>query len=769
MSSDGQAEAALFERGAWTKALEKYAAVTHLTIQLYDTDARLICGPVHPTDLFELFTPGYHDLGIFAACIRRCLTQADMPPPVVVENHDGLAVVGTALMLSGEIVGVAVAGYALTTFMDQHALERLARNSGCSFEIVWAVGRKERPLPGERLALYGELLRTLGNTLLEENFSTRREQQISTRLAEALASEQAARAEAETATALVRRVQALTDMALDLPLDDLLRELLTRLRNELQTDTAVILLRQLAEEGGEEELRVRAALGLEEEEQRQARIPVGQGFAGRIAAERRPIVMEDVDNYEVANRFIREKGLHSLAGVPLQIDGRVIGVLHVGSMRRRKFQQQEVELLRLAGDRIALAIQRTEVRAAAAAVAEAADRAKDAFLATLSHELRSPLAAILTWVHLLRRGKLDATKTAGALETIERSAKAQKHLIEDLLDVSRVVAGKLRLETQPVDLAEAIEAAVDVVRPAAQAKSVELESMLRGFRHGRVLGDPGRLQQVICNLLTNAIKFTPKGGRVAVWLEVVDSRAEIVVSDTGEGISPDFLPHVFERFRQADSTSTRAHSGLGLGLAIVRHLVELHGGTVRAESRGENKGTTFRVTLPLLSRELSRWENVSPTAGGEVPYDCHLVLEGVRVLVVDDEADVREWLTAVLAESRAAVTTVASAGEAFEALERMTPDVLMSDIGMPGEDGYALIRKVRTFASERGGQVPALALTGFASTEDRAQALAAGYQVHMSKPVDPAALVAAVAELVATPRPRLPAACLAKTEPVAIP
>src|SRR5436309_3793081 len=404
MSSDGQAEAALFERGAWTKALEKYAAVTHLTIQLYDTDARLICGPVHPTDLFELFTPGYHDLGIFAACIRRCLTQADMPPPVVVENHDGLAVVGTALMLSGEIVGVAVAGYALTTFMDQHALERLARNSGCSFEIVWAVGRKERPLPGERLALYGELLRTLGNTLLEENFSTRREQQISTRLAEALASEQAARAEAETATALVRRVQALTDMALDLPLDDLLRELLTRLRNELQTDTAVVLLRQLAEEGGEE-LRVRAALGLEEEEQRQARIPVGQGFAGRIAAERRPIVVEDVEDSEVVSRYIREKGLHSLAGVPLQIDGRLIGVLHVGSMRPRKFQQQEVELPRLAGDRIALPIERTEVRAAAAAAAaEAVDRAKDDFLATLSHELRSPLAAILTWVHLLRKG-----------------------------------------------------------------------------------------------------------------------------------------------------------------------------------------------------------------------------------------------------------------------------------------------------------------------------------------------------------------------------
>jgi len=373
------------------------------------------------------------------------------------------------------------------------------------------------------------------------------------------------------------------------------------------------------------------------------------------------------------------------------------------------------------------------------AAAEAANRAKDEFLATLSHELRSPLGAILTWAHLLRSGSLDARKTAHALETIERSAKAQKRLIEDLLDVSCVVAGKLRLEVQPVDLAEVIEAALDVVRPAAEAKSVELESVLPGFRHGRVLGDPGRLQQVVCNLLANAIKFTPNGGHVAVRLEVVDSRAEIAVSDTGKGISADFLPHIFERFRQADSTTTRAHSGLGLGLAIVSHLVELHGGTVRAESRGEGQGTTFRVTLPLLSPELTHWEPVSPPASCEVPYD---------------------WQP-VLAQCRAEVTTAASVGEGLEALERVRPDVLMSDIGMPGEDGYALIRKVRTLDSERGGQVPALALTGYASAEDRVRALAAGYQVHMSKPVDPAALVEAVTKLVVTAHPRLPAARLA--------
>jgi len=319
-----------------------------------------------------------------------------------------------------------------------------------------------------------------------------------------------------------------------------------------------------------------------------------------------------------------------------------------------------------------------------------------------------------------------------------------------------------------VDVAAVVDAALAAAQLPAEGKNIRIDYVVEASLDP-VSGDPGRLQQVVGNLLANAIKFTPEGGRVEVKLGRSRSHARLVVSDTGTGIDAAFLPYIFERFRQADSTTTRAHSGLGLGLAIVSHLVELHGGTVRAESRGEGQGTTFRVTLPLLSPELTHWEPVSPPAGCEVPYDWQPVLEGVRVLVVDDEADVREWLTAVLAQCRAEVTTAASVGEGLEALERVRPDVLMSDIGMPGEDGYALIRKVRTLDSERGGQVPALALTGFASTEDRAQALAAGYQVHMSKPVDPAALVAAVAELVATPRPRLPAACLAKTEPVAIP
>ena len=739
----GLVEAALFERGAWTKALEKYAAVTHLTVQLYDTDERPTCGPVHPTALFDLFTPGRHDLGIFAACIRRCLTQADMPPAVVVEDHNGLAVVGTALTLGGEIVGVAVAGYALTAFLDQHTLERLARNSGRSFETVWAAGRQERHVPRERLTVYGELLRTLGDTLLAESFSTRQQEETAARLAEALQIAEAARATAEATQETLRdREERLRATFSQAAVGFSTTSLAGRF---LDVNQAVC---DVTGYSREELLRLSSPEITHPDDREQNLVLIRRLLDG------------EVPSFSLEERYICKDGepvwanltvsaVRAASGEPLYL----VGIIENINDRRRV----EAERARLLASEQAARDAARDGRAAA----EAANRAKDEFLATLSHELRSPLGAILTWAHLLRSGSLDARKTAHALETIERSAKAQKRLIEDLLDVSCVVAGKLRLEVQPVDLAEVIEGALDVVRPAAEAKSVELESVLPGFRHGRVLGDPGRLQQVVCNLLANAIKFTPNGGHVAVRLEVVDSRAEIAVSDTGKGISADFLPHIFERFRQADSTTTRAHSGLGLGLAIVSHLVELHGGTVRAESRGEGQGTTFRVTLPLLSPELTHWEPVSPPASCEVPYDWQPVLEGVRVLVVDDEADVREWLTAVLAQCRAEVTTAASVGEGLEALERVRPDVLMSDIGMPGEDGYALIRKVRTLDSERGGEVPALALTGYASAEDRVRALAAGYQVHMSKPVDPAALVEAVTKLVVTAHPRLPAARLA--------
>ncbi|MCG3115210.1 MAG: PAS domain S-box protein [Candidatus Manganitrophus sp. SA1] len=384
--------------------------------------------------------------------------------------------------------------------------------------------------------------------------------------------------------------------------------------------------------------------------------------------------------------------------------------------------------------------------------AEAANRAKDEFLATISHELRTPLNAIYGWARLLQMGELDRETVTSAYETIERNAKAQAQLIDDLLDVSRIIAGKLRLDVRSIELKPVIEAAIETVQTAADAKGITLQSRL-DETVGPISGDPDRLQQVVWNLLSNAIKFTSTGGRVEVRIHRIDSAVQIQVQDTGIGIHPEFIPYVFDRFRQAERVSTRFYGGLGLGLAIVRHLVELHGGTVSAESPGEGKGANFTVTLPLkvLSEEspdpeMNRSEETMPPTPA-------MMLEGVEVLLVDDEADARELLTLILQRSGARVITVSSAREAIDRLKRKKPDLLVSDIEMPGEDGYSLIRRVRAREAERGeGSVPAVALTAYAGMADRRRALMAGFQKHVPKPVDPAGLVAVVASLIGLPR-----------------
>lgn len=382
--------------------------------------------------------------------------------------------------------------------------------------------------------------------------------------------------------------------------------------------------------------------------------------------------------------------------------------------------------------------------------AQESNRLKDEFLATVSHELRTPLTAILGWAHLLRTGQTVDAKMAKALETIERNARAQAQLIDDLLDVSRIITGKLRIDVRPVDPNSFIEAAVEAVRPAAEAKEVRVQRIL-DTGVVTVSGDPVRLQQVVWNLLSNAIKFTPKGGRVQVRLERVNSHVEIAVSDTGPGIAPDFLPYVFDRFRQADGRTTRQHGGLGLGLSIVRHLVELHGGTVRAESGGEGQGATFTVLLPVapVYQSVAVGERVHPAARDTLPlYECPDRLDGLRILAVDDEPDTRELLKAGLGQCGADVSVVGSASEALEALAVEVPDLLISDIGMPDEDGYELIRRVRALPAESGGKMPAIALTAYARAEDRMQSLRAGYQMHVPKPVELAELVAVAASLV---------------------
>jgi signal transduction histidine kinase/ActR/RegA family two-component response regulator len=384
----------------------------------------------------------------------------------------------------------------------------------------------------------------------------------------------------------------------------------------------------------------------------------------------------------------------------------------------------------------------------ARARAEAADRAKDEFLAVLSHELRTPLNAVYGWARMLRAGQLrDAEQLTRAFDVIERNASAQVQLVNDLLDVSRVISGKMRLDVRTVDPRGVVEAALDAVRPAADAKGIRLQPVLDP-RAGPITGDPDRLQQVVWNLLINAVKFTPKGGRVQVHLQRVNSHVEIVVSDTGQGIPPDVLPVIFERFRQADSSSTRAHAGLGLGLALVRHLVELHGGTVEARSAGDGLGATFVVSLPVAIAEVTApVDRVHPTPSAPNPLDGGTRLEGLRVLVVDDDPDSLELARAILERAGAAIRIAVSASEGLAAVQAWRPDVLVSDIEMPGEDGYALIRNVRLLDAKNGGRTPAVALTAYGRTQDRMLSLAAGYTMHVAKPVDPAELTLILASV----------------------
>jgi PAS domain S-box-containing protein len=438
--------------------------------------------------------------------------------------------------------------------------------------------------------------------------------------------------------------------------------------------------------------------------------------------------------------FIRKDGTFFpvlFSSSRIESDGRVRGLVVVF---RDITQWKKAE-----GEREALLAATERSRAAA----ESANRAKDAFLATVSHELRTPLSPILAWGAMLERGSLDADQSKKALQTIQRCARAQAQLVEDLLDVSRIIAGKMRVEVRPVELRSVIEAAVEVVRPAAEARNIRLQVVL-DTETAPVSGDPDRLQQVVWNLLTNALKFTPKGGRVSVVLERVNSHVEIAVSDSGQGIDPQFLPYVFDRFQQADATSTRSHMGLGLGLAIVRHIVEAHGGTVHVESPGVGMGSVFTVKLPLvlIQRKAGEALRRHPTEVPFVPGDFPM-LDGLRVLVVDDEPDSNEAVRMLFSSRGAEVRVAASAAQALDILGRWKPEILVSDVGMPDEDGYSLIAKVRA-RQDGSSQIPAIALTAYASTDDRVRLLSAGFTMHVPKPVEPAELLAVVARAAAT-------------------
>lgn len=478
----------------------------------------------------------------------------------------------------------------------------------------------------------------------------------------------------------------------------------------------------------------------------------GIGLPGRVWNTSRPVWIPDVaadDNFPRAEAASAEN-LHAAFAFPIMSGERFLGVMEFYSHEIREPDSALLATFRGIGSQIGLFLERKGAEEdreqllsreqAARTEAEEANRLKDEFLATLSHELRTPLTAMLGWLSMLRSGRLDAETSRHALDTVERNAGAQAQLIEDLVDVSRIAGGKLKLDIEPVDMITVISAAIDIVRPAANARGVSIEvSAESGV--GPVAGDAARLQQIIWNLLSNAVKFTPRDGHISVALKRFESSAEVQVRDTGTGIDAEFLPRVFERFRQAESALTRSHRGLGLGLAIVRHLTELHGGTVSAASDGEGMGSTFTLRVPLAMQRIASVANVQSARDGNSR------LTGLRVLLVEDEPDARDLLTFTLRVSGAEVQAADSVQQALLDLQSFKPDVLLSDIGLPVESGYDLIEKIRALPSATS-RIPAVALTAFATEKDRQRALASGFQMHLSKPVEPRALIQAIDQLI---------------------
>ncbi len=555
------------------------------------------------------------------------------------------------------------------------------------------------------------------------------------------------RREAEVVAELTRSISASLD------LDTVLQRVCVAARELTGSDTATVGLPEDAATPMPEVMTVRARVAPGAPDQPVRRIERGRGVGGRVMETGRPF---RTDDYRTDSRFSKDyvdpagaAGTVAALVVPIRIDERVGGLLYVTNLVPRPFSDRDESVLVGLSDHAAVAIRNARLLAtqqAALGEAERANRAKDEFLATLSHELRTPLTAMLGWVRMLRSGRLNGEQTNAALEVIERNTRLQAQLINDLLDVSRIVAGKLQLDLRPLELVSVVEEALASVKSDADAKGLIIEASINPSA-GPVLGDRVRLQQIVVNLLSNALKFTPSEGGISVLLDRVGATARIQVTDTGIGIEPALVPHVFNRFLQADSTSSRKHGGLGLGLAIVRHLAELHGGSVHAESAGPGLGATFTLELPILAPGSGRGERVAvERVEGIEPRLPRL--DGVRVLVVDDHDDARELIRTVLEQCGADVAVAGSADEALAALERRRVDVLVSDLAMPGADGYELIRRVRAAERTSGGAtLPAVALTAYAGTVDRARALAAGFQAHASKPIAPDELASLVHSL----------------------
>jgi PAS domain S-box-containing protein len=618
---------------------------------------------------------------------------------------------------------------AIATGEDYEIEYRFKRASDGAYR--WHLGRA---LPVRNAA--GEIIKWCGTSTDIHDHKLAAEERN-----EILAREQGTRREAEEATRRLESVQIITEAALShTSIDELLDEMLTRIRAVLYVDTVAILL---VEERGEE-LFAWAAKGLEEEVEQGLRLPVGRGFAGRIVAAGHPIIIDDLDRADVLNPLLREKGLKSLLGVPLLIEGRVIGVIHIGTLHPRRFNEEDTRLLQLIADRIALAIDHArlyDVERQARAEAEEASRAKDEFLATLSHELRTPLTPIIGWVHMMRSGALSAANTEHGLAIIDKNCYALTRLINDLLDMSAILSGKMHIERRMIPIAAVVQEAVETVSAEAQRRAIEIEVVPFESDTVMVYGDRTRLAQVFWNLLHNAVKFSDTETRVRIVCESDSQEARVRVEDDGQGIGQEFLPFVFERFRQADGSKTRLYGGLGLGLALVKSFVEAHGGKIVAMSPGLGRGSRFTVHLPRVQQEErpNRTRIGSPDAPA-APHEG-----GLRLLIIEDALDTLNMLKVVFEMRGYEVTLCQTPTEALRVAASMWFDIIISDIGMPEIDGYELLTRLRQLSHLR--DVPAVALTGYASQTDANRALAAGYDAHIAKPIDPGELATRIEQL----------------------
>ncbi|MEH1889256.1 MAG: PAS domain S-box protein [Nostoc sp.] len=547
-----------------------------------------------------------------------------------------------------------------------------------------------------------------------------------------------------TVQASNKRLKLLSEVANNLLLHEDPKVFLASLFEKVSTHLGLEVYFNYLFQEDQQRFQLHTSAGISEDVALSAKfLELGQGVCGYAVQHRQPAIVENALSTTDPLAFrVQSIGIRAYACHPLIVGDRVLGTLGLGTRQRARFTPDELDLMQTIANQVAAALERSRLVAELQARAEALDqtnRIKDEFLAVLSHELRTPLNPILGWSKLLQQGKLDAQKTNAAIATIERNAQLQVQLIDDLLDISRILRGKMSLSTSPIDLNTVIWAALETVRLAAEAKSIQIQAIVSPLL-GVVVGDAGRLQQVVWNLLSNAVKFTHNEGQVTIALSQTENHAQIQITDTGKGISGDFLPYVFEHFRQEDSATTRKFGGLGLGLAIVRQIVEMHGGTVTVDSPGVGLGATFTVKIPLAP-QLTQ----APTLERSPVKDSDL--NGIHILVVDDQTDSREFIAFVLEQHGAIVTAVASGTDALQAFAQSIPNIIISDIGMPQMDGYMLIRQIRALPPQQGGQIPAIALTAYAGEVDQQQAIAAGFERHLTKPIDPEVLVAIVVEM----------------------